>query len=338
MANSFGLQLLGDAPRHYTSRPEYLSQLRLDGGFPLPESFQRFAQELGYGTLCGDLVIDVPFERNAECCPALTSTLAGARAALLSSLEYVEADEQPLYRRLLPFGSAGAGQQLCWDPEAPAGPGSEVAIYVAADNTAWRVGKSFDEMIEKLTRAGGARPFGRAYPRTFKPYLRCQAIHVQLQPPTCSLERRLEVLRDALAPARWGMRFDLEERLEQRLELEVPPLDVERLLRVGVPEAFHEQLLTVPSRDALLAVQGVPDEWLLKLHDDTGRHPARATLSYTEWRQGSPRHSLWVSTTPRHEAACLTRLRGLLRQPAFQSLRVYDVAGDDPWGLMESLS
>lgn len=335
MSNSFGLNVLADAPARYTSGREYVASLQLDGGFRLPESFQRFATELGYGILGGDLVIDVPFERNAACCPALTATLPGSRAALLSALEFVEPEEHALYRRLLPFGRAGYGPQLCWDPGESTGPGGEVAIYVAWDNTAWRAGNSFDDLIDRLTRDGGTRPFGRAYPRTFAPHAGCQAIHVDLSAPRGGLEERLEALIGAVAPARRSARFDVEERIEQRVELEVPPVDAAALARVGVPNEFHAGLLAAPTREALLQVTGVPDEWLLQLHDDARRHPTRATLSYTEWRATeAPRHSLWLSTTSRHEAECLRRLRGLFALPEFTPKRVYDIAGDDPWGLM----
>lgn len=163
MSNSFGLTIVGEAPTTYTCGRNYLATLRLPGRFALPESFQRFAAELGYGVLLGDLMIDVPFERNADACPALTATLPRSRAALLSALEFVEPEEQDLYQRLLPFGRASYGPQLCWDPEARVGASDEVAIYVAWDNTAWSVGKSFDEMIDRLTRDGGSRPFGRSY-------------------------------------------------------------------------------------------------------------------------------------------------------------------------------
>lgn len=319
----------------YTSGREYVASLQLEGGFSLPESFQRFATEMGYGTLGGDLVIDVPFERNADRCPALTATLPGSRAALLSALEFVEPEEHALYRRLLPFGRAGYGPQLCWDPEESTGPGGEVAIYVAWDNTAWRAGNSFDDMIDRLTRKEGIRPFGRAYPRSFDPYARCQAIHVDLGTPRGGLEERLEALIGAMAPARRSVRFDVNERIEQRVELDVPPVDGAVLARVGVPEQFHSSVLAAPTREALLDVSGVPDEWLLRLHDDVRHHPTRATLSYTEWRTTeTPRHSLCLSTTPRHEAECLRRLRRLLALGGFSPRRVYDIAGNDTWGLM----
>ena len=287
MPNSFGLSVVGDAPIGYTSGRDYLAALRLDDGFALPESFQRFAAELGYGVLLGDLVVDVPFERNPGCCPALTATLAGTRAALLSSIEFVEPDEQPLYRRLLPFGRAGYGPQLCWDPQLSTGSGGEVAVYVAWDNTAWRLGDTFDEMIERLTRDQGARPFGRSYPRIFKPYARCQAIHMQLAPAGVDRERRLELLLDAVAPASRGVCFDLDDRFEQRVELQLRPAD----------------------------------------------KSARATLSYTECR-GAPEQSLWLSTTLEHEDECVARLHKLLALPEFRPTRVYDIAGDDTWGLM----
>ncbi|MDF2383832.1 SMI1/KNR4 family protein [Nostoc ellipsosporum NOK] len=148
--------------------------------FPLPPSYRQYAKELGYGLLCNQFIIYIPFdEPDSEHPDALAiqnEVIKDTFEDYLDSGIQLFEDEKnvELIRAAEPFGISENGHFLFWDTREQDENG-EYPIYLANFPVGlFPAGNNLREFIEKVTNVDTVRSVlkfsAQPLPKTFEPY------------------------------------------------------------------------------------------------------------------------------------------------------------------------
>jgi hypothetical protein len=139
-----------------TGDEAYLNTFRFANGLPLPPSYIRFCQELGYGRLAGLFLIAIPL-KNAQHPDSFQVQKAAMKILFdeyldppLDAIMQVK-DGPELIRQAQPFAHSENGEFLFWDTRNPLPDGELPVYYTDFSGGIRHAGNSLTDLIRKIT-------------------------------------------------------------------------------------------------------------------------------------------------------------------------------------------